>query len=388
MKRITFCLSAVLIFASINLYAQYEPNAGVSIYTDASAEHLGRAEDRSRLISVELEEFAGSDSLDVPGPGIETAVLVDSSVKEALDQMLENRDYVIVENSLFTKTKTSFGDVYGFSWDRYGFEISFMFQKPGARLIDEIEKVYGSDAYLYGELRRSYEDNYCIKILRAENVLTPQDESIDFREAMLSATVIGSTFQPMLGIRDGIGVLNMLGLAAVKYKSGTNEEFIDYRDFEKNGDGIYSFLHTISGQNGDFIDNLYSSFEGMTRKISDDGHMQLPEEFFETRVGDNTDFALFYYDILKRNSYQVKFIVIDPGDANLYCTVFFRETGTDLWGRIDGNSLDREWATKWQRLPALVFTASVQYFEPSIEDVFFQRKIILPPPSEWKRSLY
>lgn len=360
----------------------------VRVYTEASPDELGRAVNRSRRTVVPLEDFKKSVSLDTSPEGIETAVLVEASVKKALDELLNDKEFVIIENSVFRRLPGYDAEVYGFTWDMWGFETAFSFERTNAELMQQIEKVYGDDAYLYGELKRGYDDNYSLKIYRAEDLFSPADHNINFLEAMISATVIGSTFQPLLGIHDGLGVLDSLGLASVKADMIEGVEYTEYRKYEFGGERIYSFIKSVSSMEGDFIQNLYDSVRAIALKHSEDGMIMLPEEFFSQRNGDNSDYSMFYYDILKRMNYKVKYIVIDPGDGNLYSTVFFREKGSDLWGRIDGNILEREKASKWQRLPALVFSASVQYFEPDLSSVIEARSIELPAPSKWALSPY
>ena len=193
---------------------------------------------------------------------------------------------------------------------------------------------------------------------------------------------------------DWVCLMN-LGLPTARIGMLEDENYVEYRKFESNDEVLKAFIHSVNRMQGDFVDNLYSSINEITQKTPADDNILLPEEFFGKRAGDNTDFALFYYDILKRTGYQVKYIVIDAGDdesvnkdSELYSTVFFREKGTDLWGRIDGNELEREKTAKWRRLPALVFTGTVKYFEPDIEKIITDREIVLPPPSNWYTSLY
>ena len=185
----------------------------VSIYSGASADRCGRSLNRKAVISVELDDFIDSESVFINADGIKTCVLIEARVKNALDILLADRDYVIVEDSVFTKESDYDGVSYGFAWEKYGFEIVFSFDKTSDKLLAEIEKIYGQDAWLYGELIRSYDDNYSITINKAEDVLGRADGKISFLEAMISASVIGSTFQPLLGIHDGLGVLDELGLA-------------------------------------------------------------------------------------------------------------------------------------------------------------------------------
>ncbi|HAK45152.1 MAG TPA: hypothetical protein DCO79_04430 [Spirochaeta sp.] len=359
----------------------------VRVYTGASAALLGRAVERDRKVTVPIGDFIESKSIETSAGGIATAVMINASVKKALDELLASEEFVIVEESVLKRMKKSDRDVYSFSWSRYGFEIEFSFDKTSPELISEIEKVYGDDAYLFGELKRSYDDNYSLRIFKAEDLYRPARQKIDFIEAMISATVIGSTFQPLFGIHDGLGVLDRLGLASAK-AAVMGGDYLAYRQYEHDEEKILSFLDSIEGMEGDFIDNLYDAVKAISLKRSDDGRIMLPEDFFSERAGDNTDYALFYYDLLKREGYSVKFIVIDPGSGELYNTVFFREKGTDLWGRIDGNNLEREKAAKWQRMPALVFTASVSYFEPDITMIINDGVIELPPPSIWSLSPY
>lgn len=361
----------------------------VSIYSDADQARYGQTFSRGRRISFELPDFRTVDTIDAPAGGIQTAVIADARVKNAIEILLEDKNFIFIENSVLTKTEFSGKPAYGFNWNEYGFEIVFSFEKADQHLDEVIEQTYSKDSYLLGELRRSYADNYAVRIYRADDIVR-RNGKLDFSEAMLAATVIGDSFQPLFGIHDGLAVLNDIGLVTARVDVVTEGELVEYRDFETAGREIRSFIHTVQGMHGDFVDNLYTTVSGIYRKQADNGELLLPEEFFLEKKGDDPDFALFYYDILKRAGYEVKFIVIDRGEQSggLYSTVFFKERGTDLWGWIDGQMLEREKASRISRLPALVFSGSVKYFEPDTAGLFSGAGIQLPPPSKWRSSLY
>ncbi len=383
-------IKTVLVLLILSPYLLFSDNtaSSVFVYKYASPDSAGRALNRTKIINIKLERFNSTQSISAGADGIPTPLLIDSKVKTALDNLLADDNHVKVGSSIFEKEGGSGVEIYSFSWGKYGFEISFSFDSISKDIIAEIEKVYGNDAWLYGELKRSYSDNYSVRIRKAENVWGAEDNHIDFLEAIISATVIGNTFQPLLGVHDGLGVLDQLGLAAARADVIIGKEYLEYRKFEKNGGQIKSFMSNIGGMKGDFVDNLRGSIAGRRRIIEDDGEIVLPEEFFDMKEGDNSDFALFYYDILRRNKYQVKFIVIDSGAGELYSTVLFREKGSELWGLIDSNNLERKRFSNWRRLPALIFSSSVKYFEPDINKVISSRKITLPPPSMWSTSPY
>ena len=373
-----------LVILAFPVYSQQS----VSIYRGASAEAAGRSENRSAVFSLNLKDFSEHETTDAAEGGILTAVMVDAVVKKAVDQLLEDSNFVLIENSVISR-EGSDGGAYGFRWDDYGFEMVFMLEKPGAELFSEIEAVYTGDAYIAGEVKRSYSDNYVVRVLKAENVIDPQQPNIDITEAVLSASVIGSRFQPLLGIHNGLGVLDDLGLAAAGM-SARRHELAEYRKIENSEEELLSFIHKIDGMQGDFVENLQRLISDICRKVPDEGVLKLPEEFFMDKMGSNSDFALFYYDILKRKGYNVKFIVIDSGglESKLLTTVFFREKGSDLWGWIDGRELVREKSAVWYRMPALVTESSVSFFEPDIDEIFSTGRIVLPPPSAWQQALY
>ena len=360
----------------------------VSVYTGASEHSAGRSAGRSSITSIKLGRFLDTDRVQAADGGIGTAVIISSRVKDALENLLSEQDYFIVEDSVFSR-ETDYGDdVYGFVWDEYGFEIVFSLERLTDKVKAEIEKVYGDDAWLYGELIRSYSDNYSIRVFEAEDVINPEAGRMDFLDAMISATVIGDSFQPLLGIHNGLGVLDDLGLAVARAEVTDSGRYNEYRKFESDEDEIESFMHSILNMNGDFVDNLFNAVADITRKLPEDGKFSLPEVFFRTRQGDNDDYAMFFYDILRRNGYQVKLVVIDRGDGELYTTVFFREKGADLWGWIDSNAVEREKAENWRRLPALVFSGTVDYFEPVVGEILKTGILNLPPPSDWFTSLF
>ncbi len=341
-------------------------------------------------MSIDLTKFRDSEPADAREGGILTAIIVDARVKKALDSLLGEKDFIFIENSVLSRNDAGGELSYGFSWNEYGFEIVFALEKAGEGIMKLVERTYSRDAYLLGELRRSYSDNFVVRIYRAENLFEDGNGKIDFTEALLAATVIGDTFQPLLGIHDGLGVLDEIGLITARIDIATEGTLVEYRKYEKADRELRSFIHSINGMQGDFIDNLFSTVSSIFGRHSDDGRIILPEDFFIQKEGDDTDYTLFYYDVLKRAGYQVRFIVIDPGgpDGQLFSTVFFKELGTDLWGRIDGQVLEREKADRISRMAALVFSGSVKYFEPEIDLIFETAVIKLPPPSKWRTSLY
>ncbi len=378
----------MLIFPSALLFAAPDY---VSVYKSASEAMLGRASSRASVISVPLNDFDRAETLPVKGDeGISTCVMIDASVKDAVEVLLEKRDFILVEGSVISRESYGNDYMYTFTWDQYGFSVKFGFEHNLDIIEPVINDAYPDNSYLAGAVLRDFSDNYSLKIYEAEDVLAPRDGKPDFIEAMLSATVIGSTFQPMLGVRDGLGVLNQLGLAVSSSGVLEHPELYEYRKFHHAGDEIYSFVYRIMGMEGDFITNLFNTVTGISLKQPDDGMVMLPEDFFVLRKGDNTDYSMFFYDILKRAGYEVKFIVIDSGEDSgaLYSTVFFLEEGGEQWGRIDSYSLDRYFAERWKRLPALVFSSTVRYFEPDTDRIFQSGMIELPPPSLWHTALY
>ncbi len=340
MKVFFPCSVIVMLLVPLFVFAEVPR---VSIYSAADKARYGQTFSRGRRTSIELSDFKASGTADAPAGGIPTAVLVDARVKNALESLLEDQNFIFIENSVLLKTEIDGRPAYGFSWNEYGFDIVFSFEKADEHLDGIIERTYNRDSFLLGELRRSYTDNYTVRIFRAEDILN-RNGRLDFTEAMLSATVIGDSFQPLFGIHDGLAVLDEIGLVTARVDVVTEGELVEYRQFESAGKEIRSFIHTVSGMHGDFVDNLHTTVSGIYQKHSDDGKLLLPEDFFLLKEGDDTDFSLFYYDILRRAGYEVRFIVIDRGDADgrLFSTVFFKERGTDLWGRIDGRMLERE----------------------------------------------
>ena len=385
--RKTFGAVLILLLFPFILYAA-EPEVYVEIYSAASAAAGGRSAGRTDTISVSLDRFNNTKSVEASAGGITTAVQINARVKNALEKLLEDKDYFIVEDSILSRQKINGEEVFNFVWDRFGFEVSCAFEKLPGVVRSVIEKVYGDDAWLYGELIKSYYDNYAVKIYKAEDVISPAAGKLDFLDAMISATVIGDSFQPLLGIHDGLGVLDDIGLVVARAEAAEEGGLSEFRELESDDEKIEAFVHSVSNMEGDFVENLYSSIREITRKLPDDGRIIPPGDFFSSRRGDNADFCMFFYEVLRRNSYQVKYIVIDSGTDELYSTVFFREKNADLWGRIDGNGLERERSENWRRLPALVFSASVNYFEPDVHDILKTGTIYLPPPSRWKVSLY
>lgn len=383
-------LLLILIFFIPSIPIFSDDVESVKIYSSAEEKYLGRALNRSDITEVKLYDFFASESLSCGANGINTAIIIDSNIKIAFERLLENKDFCFIDDAKITRERNIGKNVYGFSWEKYGFDIAFSFEKYSTEIEKEIKLVYGSNGYLYGELKKSYQDNYHLRIYCGENVLNKKDKKISFLEAMVSATVIGNSFQPLFGIHDGLGILDELSLSIVKDDFINDELLSNYRKIDKNSKELMAFIHSVAEKSGNFVPNLYNAITSITKKIPDDGQIQLPEEFFKTKRGDALDYSLFFYDILKRKGYTVHFILIDNdmNNGELFSTVIFKEKNTDSWGWIDVEEFQDGKLGRMNRLPALRFALNVDYYEPDIMEIFNTKKINLPPPSFWNKSLY
>lgn len=349
----------------------------VSIYYNAAASAFGRTSDRSSLLSVKLSDFGRSSTFPVNrGRGYPTAVLVNRSVKESLDELLASGGRQWVEDSLFYRPRPGDPGIYAFRNDKYGFQIEFALEPVSEAVLAEIKRVYRRTPAYAGEVGRTYRENYTIRIYAAEDVLPPFDGEPRFQEALLCANVLGARFQPLWGMRDGLGLLDELGYALVRRDSRDYSVYDDYRPYQRNRDAMYGFIHRIERLSGEFVHGLWTMTESFRRRgeagTGAGVDLQLPEDLIETREGDNRDLTLFFYDILRRKGYELKLLVMKETreEAQGTMLLLFRERESHFWGALKGDLLKRDISVNWKRVPALIKDSAVYYRVANPNDLF------------------
>lgn len=171
----------------------------VSIYDDFDDGSYGRSEYRSVYRTVRMSAFVRSDTHPVSSPAWEktshlTAVMISSEREEEIRQGLYSPVIDLVDG------------IYYYS--KNGLAFSFSLEKAGEEIRAVLESYYqGMNAAWLEPVWDHYQDNYIIRIHSAENIFEPWRELIQYREAILMATLLGDRDQWLWGIHDGIDIL-------------------------------------------------------------------------------------------------------------------------------------------------------------------------------------
>jgi len=187
-KRIAF---AALLPAFFSM-AAFADDPMVSIYRDFDDGLFGRSLYRGVLFSVKLESFSRYVSLPVKDINGLTAYLVSNDRAEYLEA--GHGDGITLRDN---KDRH-----YGY--EKNGISISFSLEKAPEDLYEEIKRTYSNNTgNVIREVTESYRNGFVIRVLRAENVYRPQFSNLDYEDILISAALIGDSFQPLWGIHDG-----------------------------------------------------------------------------------------------------------------------------------------------------------------------------------------
>lgn len=171
----------------------------VSIYDDFDDGSYGRSEYRSVLRTVKMSAFARTKTHPVASPAWE-----ETSHLTAVVLSLE-REEEIRQGAYSSILRVMDGVYY---YRRGGLDFSFTLEKAGEEIRALLEEYYqGRNADWLEPVWNHYQENYIIRIHSAENIFEPWREVIQYREAILMATLIGDRDQWLWGIHDGIDIL-------------------------------------------------------------------------------------------------------------------------------------------------------------------------------------
>jgi hypothetical protein len=171
----------------------------VSIYDDFDDGSYGRSEYRSVYRTVRISAFVRSHTHPVSSPAWEktshlTAVMISSEREEEIRQGVYSH-VIDLEDGIYYYSKN-------------GLVFSFSLEKAGEEIRAVLEAYYqGRNAAWLEPVWDHYQDNYIIRIHSAENIFEPWRELIQYREAILMATLLGDRDQWLWGIHDGIDIL-------------------------------------------------------------------------------------------------------------------------------------------------------------------------------------
>ena len=179
----------------------------VSIYRDFDDGLFGRSLYRGVIFSVKIDSFKRYETLavkDMDGPGNNdglTAYLV--SADRAGNFAAGQGDGVTRNCPASEPTPES----CLYSYKKNGISIVFSLEKAPSDLIDEIQRTYSGrfsrSESVIKEVTESYDNGFIIRIHQAENVYRPQFAALDYEDILISAALIGDSFQPLWGIHDG-----------------------------------------------------------------------------------------------------------------------------------------------------------------------------------------
>jgi len=367
----------------------------VSIYQQYQPQEWGRAADRQGLLAVTENDMKRAPTVKAAEGGHLTGVILNRSQGEELLALLRERSPVVdgqITLSLVSDTEKPVIEWFHKGWDaRYHFQL----EEAPRELLNEVVRFYAKDPFNGGLVDREYRDNFIIRILAGEDVFKADGE-LSFGEALAGATLLGDDFQPFFGFHDGRGILSRVGLLRVAERQRTETRPAipedDSRVIASPARGVAwaDFMHRVESLPGNFPENLYVYTRTVCDLIEGFGVDYLsPRSFLEERAGTNRDFSLFFYQVLEEYGYEVRLVMINPGEmGENYYIVTFRSAGSPLWGVISRDFYAGQRFSQWARIPALLHQRSVLFQELQGARILGESRWVYPGSSEWKDSLY
>lgn len=382
MKRATLLVSLFLL-----LYPRLFGEPVIGIYSAYEETLYGAARDRRGVLWFSLEDFHASESLDVSGDGILTAVTVAKGIRDDLLNLVEEGGRWSRDGVTLTRYRKNGRDLFSLHYLPPDLRFTFSLEKPGDPVYDVIDLIYPARQDAAAEVKAHYSDNYVVRIHQAENVLEPEKNRVDFGEALLAATVLGEPFQHLLGIRDGYDLLGNIGYLVLEqnYKKPLG---MQYRPLAAHEDDINLFLMKLEEMEGDSEENLYKLAAASFQLNPPGEQLQLPEYFIRTMRGDSFDMAFFLYDILRRLGREVRFLAVASLDGLTEAegAVVYRDG--DSWRFMDYLGLYAPASPDWTRLPALVHEVTMLYREIDLTEFIETQALPNPREGDWKKSVY
>jgi len=195
MKRVVI----IVVFLFIGLNIQGENI--VNIWADNSSLYLGLSKDRVWLKSYFLSNFQYYSTLKTETKkGIPTIVTASRDLYFLLDSLLKNDNYYKKDSFSISREDK----IYTFIDDSNQLEISFSLEKPTKEIFNIINMVYENDPKTRKIVTDHYLESWVIRIFSAENVISPDINSLDFDDILISATIIGEKSQWLWGVHDGV----------------------------------------------------------------------------------------------------------------------------------------------------------------------------------------
>ncbi|HOV37466.1 MAG TPA: hypothetical protein PLG79_02000 [Spirochaetales bacterium] len=354
----------------------------VTIYVDASAREYGKSWKRQGTRSIFFREFSSTRTLETTDPdGILTAVLLDTRVEKALKQFLQGFQERWLEPAWYWQEVRGNRAVYTYYNPSMRIQISFSLEKPNSKILDLIDRTYARDPVNRKEVRDAYLNGYVIRIHSAENVLEPWLDTISFEEALIAATLIGNTFQPLLGIHDACGLLESL---PGRVESLLSLTLVNYRPLKAEYEGEYrSFILRIHQMAGNLPRNLWEEAHKKI-ELSEVWETQLPEELLARKKGRKEDIVLLFYDVLTRLGYETCLLADrkTPAEDPILMTLY-RTGGKGNWGALLEDRPVADVGADWRNVPAIVLGGEPMFVSLDVNKIFQQKRIDFPDSSQW-----
>ena len=376
-----FLITVLCMGASLNAEER-----SVRIYRRADPGELGRSSDRSNILSVDLTDFARGEPLALESPVL-TAYLVKAEVVEQLQSLTKNGGSGETPR---LKAERLGPLTYRIAFPLWKIENVYRFDPPDESLAGVISDYY-SNVYWRETVSGEYANNYTVTVLQAMDILNPRG-MVDFTEALLAAALVSSRNQPLWGIHDGLGLLDGLGYALTEAQNQLAHETYNYRDYEVNKRQMQELVLRLMQSDSNLSRNLHSMVNGLVQFERDEVFL-LPEELIEEGEGDCLEFALCYYDLLRRVGCEVKVLAIraeEDYEGELSCNFItvYRKEDFAPWGYVYYAGFEEVSFENWDEIPGQIVRDSAYYYPINPEESMRERSVYLPPRDLWSISKY
>ena len=308
--KLSAIVSALLIMLSLSLTTLYisaeeadYSSESVVIYRYAESTGYGRTDNRKDQISIPFSRFAETSTRAVEETA-ETALLIQKGIVDFID-------YLAASSEESTETRYDLSAeklaplTYRIRHRGIGFEGVFAFNMPSDILMREIAGLY-ENVYWQETVETEYAGNYTITVIEAEDAVAPYGLT-DFKDAMVSATLIADKHQPLWGIHDGAGLLDGLGYLLVERQNRAVQGAGNYRPVSSNQHVMEEIVLRIRQSGENLAQEIHTEVNSLVQ-YEEDGTFLLPEELLEKQEGDNLEFALTYYDLAVRAGCETKLL--------------------------------------------------------------------------------
>ncbi|MCX7787290.1 MAG: hypothetical protein N2442_06310 [Spirochaetes bacterium] len=382
MAQIVLLLLTFLIVDPFPLWSGEEDR--VMIYSDASPRDFGKSWKRQGVRIVSFHEFTSARTLSVADPdGALTAVLVDAKIEQGLRKFLEGFQERWMDPSWIWGEKRGNRTVYTYFDPSLRLQVSFSLEKPNEKIFALIDRTYAKDPTNRREVREAYQKNYVVRIHAAENIFEPWLDTITFDEVLLAATLVGDTFQPLLGIHDGCGLLQNL---PDRVEAESSLPLVSYRPIQVNKSAYHSFILRVHRLAGSFSKNLWNEVNRILEP-GDIGGFQVPEELIVRKKGRDEEKALLFYDVLTRIGYETRLVGVRRSvGEDPFLMVLYRAGGRGNWGAIWVDRHEAELAADWKLVPSILLGGEPLFVLIDPLKIFQQKRVDWPEPSQWMGS--